>query len=371
MKTLYYIIIFCGLVATGACSKMNDVHNKYLDSEKIYAAKIDSIDAHAGLNRIHFTVELSSQRVETVRVFWNDYSDSADIAINNTTGSFNCLLNNLEENTYIFQFVSIDKFGNRSLPFEAQGSVYGSRFQERLSNRGTFSYSADDRGLSINWSGNPDNAIYTQLKYVNTHNIETLRNIQPDETATVINDWLDEMHYRTAYLPEEGAIDTFYTAWRTVENIPYKYPTTGWTGESRNGNHGWEERGGQPDKVLDGDLETGWHSNTNFVLPQCLVIDMKESKTISYFIMRFQANAIERNWIYIKNMEVYLTDTPANADVYQDFWGSPVATYLRPSGVDLITIPLPAGSRGRYLILYFPDSTASPHISFTELEIYR
>jgi hypothetical protein len=350
---------------------MNDLHNKYLDHETIYAAKVDSVITRSGHNRIGLTVELRSQRVETVRVFWNDYADSTDIAVGNATGMFNCMLNNMEENSYIFQLVSIDKFGNRSLPFEATGIVYGSRFQEQLSNRGLFSFSADDSGLTVKWSGNPDNAVYSQLKYVDVHNSENIRKIPTDETTTVVTDWQSEMHYRTAFLPETDAIDTFYTAWRTVEHIPYKYPTAGWTAESRNGNHGWGAAGGQPDKVLDGNLETGWHSNPGAPLPQCLVIDMQTSKTIDYLLMRFQANAVANNWIYIKNIELYLTDTPAIAEEYQSFWGSPVASYLRPSGVDLIDIRLPSGSSGKYLILYFPDSTTNTYISFTELEVYR
>ena len=190
------------------------------------------------------------------------------------------------------------------------------------------------------------------------------------ENTTLIADWSSGLRYRTLFLPVATAIDTFYTDWRTVSDIPFKYSTEGWTAASRDGNHDWGDYGGQPEKVLDGDRNTGWHSRVGSSLPQCLVVDMQESRPVHHIMLWHLPAAVSSNWIYFKTIEVYLSDTPATPGVYQPSWGEPAATYEYPGGFDGVTINLAPGSRGRYLILLFPNSSSTPHISFTELEVY-
>jgi hypothetical protein len=92
MKQLYYLRSASGnstaigivllAVMLIACSDMNDLHQPYLDrGEIIYAAKADSIAPHSGKNRLELEVFIGSQRIKTVRFFWNDYRDSSDLDI--------------------------------------------------------------------------------------------------------------------------------------------------------------------------------------------------------------------------------------------------------------------------------------------------
>lgn len=373
MKNNYrYICIMTGLIAIlSSCSKMNDLHDRYLNGEIIYAAKVDSAGVQAGKNRVLLNMDIRSQRIETVRVYWNNYTDSADVAINNRTGAFPRMLENLPENGYIFQLVSFDKAGNMSLPFEISGNVYGDRFQSKLSNRAIQAVYAGDDGLTVNWSGAIDNSLGSNLVYTDKSGEEQTVRVSVLENSTYIADWSSGLKYNTLFLPEPSAIDTFSSDWRTVAYIPFKYSTEGWTATCRDGNHDWGAAGGQPDRVLDGDLTTGWHTRVGSSLPQCLVIDMKRARPVDHLVIRFQPNAIANNWIYIKNLEVYLTDTPATPDIYQEAWGEPVARYLNPGGIDVMTITLNPDSQGRYLVLYFPDSSTNTYISFTELDVYR
>jgi hypothetical protein len=350
---------------------MNDLHDKYLDGEIIYAAKVDSVGVQAGKNRALLNLDIRSQRIETVRIYWNDYTDSSDVAINSQVGAFPKMLENLSENGYIFQLVSFDKSGNASLPFEVSGNVYGDSYQSKLSNRAIQSVYAGDEGLTVNWSGAIDNSLGSNLVYTDKSGREQTVRVPVTDNSTDLADWSSGMQYNTLFLPEPTAVDTFYSDWRTVSYIPFKYSTEGWTATCRDGNHGWGDRGGEPDKVLDGNLETGWHTRVGSSLPQCLVVDMANARLVDHLVIRFQANSIENNWIYIKNLEVYLTDTPVTPDVYQEAWGAPVAHYLNPGGIEVMTIALNPNSRGRYLVLYFPDSNSNTYISFTELEVYR
>ncbi|MDR0558656.1 MAG: discoidin domain-containing protein [Prevotellaceae bacterium] len=369
-KCKHIIIAVTAWLAAASCSKMNDLHEKYLDKETIYAAQVDTAEALAGKNRVMLNLDVRSQRVDFVRVHWGD-SAHTDVTVNGQVGIFSKIIENMDENNYIFKIVSYDKFGNTSLPLELSGSVYGDRFQSQLSNRTIREISSSDEGLTVNFGAAPDYALGCFLKYTNMAGTEQTAFVPDTVNAIHINDWASGLSYRTIFKPEKTAIDTFYTDWRTVTYIPFKYSTAGWTAASRNGNHNWDSRGGQPEKLFDGDLETGWHSNPSASLPQCLVVDMQESQPVYQLVIRFQANAIQNNWIYLKTVQVYLTDTPVTPDEYQTSWGSPAVSYNYPGGIDIVTIPLAAGSSGRYLVLYFPDSGSNSYISFTELEVYR
>jgi hypothetical protein len=361
--------ILCAVLPS--CSKMNDLHESYMtDGEIIYAAMVDSVNVYPGKNRVILDVGISSQRLETVRIYWNDSADSADIAVNSQVGAFSKTLANMEEKDHIFHLVGLDRFGNRSLPFEASGTVYGDRFRSALSNRTIQTVVVEDGVLSIDWSGSPDNAINCELIYTDKQGHERTLFVPASESSTSIADWSAGLRYRTSFLPSVTAIDTLYTDWRTVSDIPIKYSTAGWTAESRNGNHDWGAYGGQPNLVLDGNRNTGWHSAVGTPLPQCLVVDMKESIPVDHLMLWHHPNGLTSNWIYFRTIEVYLSDAPVTPDEYQFPWGAPVATYEWPGGFDGITITLNPNSRGRYLVLYFPNSRSNTYISFAELEVY-
>jgi hypothetical protein len=153
-------------------------------------------------------------------------------------------------------------------------------------------------------------------------------------------------------------------------HITFMADRTGWTAESRGGNHDWGSYIGTPASIFDGDRNTGWHSVTSSPLPQCLVVDMKESKRVDRIVLWHLPEGLANNWIYYKDVEIYLTDTPATPNIYQTSWGTPAATYLYPGGLDPITITMKEGSEGRYMILYFPTTTSNTYMSFTELDVY-
>jgi hypothetical protein len=352
---------------------MNDLHDKYLNEGEItYAAKVDDALTVPGKNRILIALLVESQRIESFRIYWNDYADSINLAVNQQTGIFSDVIEGLEENSYIFQVVSFDKFGNKSLPFEVTGNVYGDRFQSGLINRAIKSAYIDDDGVvTVSWAGIIDNAVRSDLSYkAKDGRVKTLP-IPLSETVTVIDDYASDLRTQTLFIPEELSIDTFYVDWKATP-VHVVYLREGWTATCRDGNHGWDARGGQPEKVLDGDIETGWHTRVGSSLPQCLVVDMQEALAVNHIVIRFQANSITNKWIYIQNMEVYLTNTLATAGLYEESWGQPVARYLNPGGSEVLTVPLNANSQGRYLVLYFPDSSSgNTYISFTELEAYH
>ena len=263
-----------------SCSTMNDSGDQFLDEgEIIYAAKVDSVISRPGNERIQLDLSVASQRIETIRIFWNDYADSSDVHIGNQIGTFPVLLNDMEEKGYVFQLISIDKDGNRSLPVEVTGTVYGNNYQTSLSNRMIKSITALlDGTLTISWSGIVDNGLYCNLSYVNTSGDQIDKIILMSETTTVLTDLASDIEYNTAFLPDSAAIDTFYTDF-VVKKVYADIDKSDWTATADSYEATGQLPNGAPEKTIDGDVATYWH--TQHVggmpgFPHWLAYDMKK-----------------------------------------------------------------------------------------------
>ena len=217
-NSLYIICIALTAFLTQSCNKMNDLHSPYLnEGEIIYAAKVDSVAPGAGKGRIQMEMFIISQRIETMRIYWNDYKDSLSVAISQKTGSWKTMLNNMAEKGYIFKYVSIDKYGHKSLPFEVTGNVYGDRFQAMLGNRVISSKTALVSGkITITWSGAVDKGVRCDLVYKNLSGSFVTVKVPMSQTSTIITDMASDLKYQTLFLPETTAIDTFYTDFKVI-----------------------------------------------------------------------------------------------------------------------------------------------------------
>lgn len=79
MKNLIYLSIVSVVLAlvTGSCSKMNDLHEKYLEKgERIYISKIDTMLVHPGKNRVKLRYLVSDPRVKSIVFSWTPDKDS-------------------------------------------------------------------------------------------------------------------------------------------------------------------------------------------------------------------------------------------------------------------------------------------------------
>jgi hypothetical protein len=183
------------------------------------------------------------------------------------------------------------------------------------------------------------------------------------------NGTITAVSFGTAKITVTSALDPSQTAECSVAVVA-EASRAGWTAESRGGNHPWGEYGGEPYRLFDGDFNTGWHTNVSSPLPQCLVIDMQESLSVAGVQMEHLTGGLANNWIYFNHIEIYLTETAVTPGVYQSSWGEPAAKYTWPGGIDPFSITLSALTKGRYMILYFPDSRTNTYISFAELTVY-
>jgi hypothetical protein len=294
MKYRYdWLGILALIVMVIACSDMNDLHQPFLDRGEItYAAKIDSVAAHSGKNRIQFDLIIKSQRIKTIRIYWNDYKDmnsdvikfkdSSDVDISGK-GIFKKILDNMAERSYIFKLVSFDEFGNLSLPTEINAYVYGSKYEKLLVARSMRSTMVDKAGnLKISW-GIADGAYGSEVRYTDVSDHVQTKIFPIAESISLISDIKGNTAYefRTVYRPDTTGIDNFYTPYESVAP-PFSFDKKDWKIESFSSNHGGNDN--KVANVIDGTDKTRWHSCAGCSsYPHYVTIDMGAVRTITQF----------------------------------------------------------------------------------------
>lgn len=286
---MYLILSILLVVISQSCTDMNDLTDKYLDEgEKTYAAKVDSVGVRAGENRIQLDVYIKAQRVDNLRVYWNNYEDSIDVEIGGKTGIFPVILDDMPESGYLFQLVCFDKFGNRSLAYEATGSCYGENYKNGLLNRSYVTefthYDMKGDSMIIYWGGTVRGSIGVELQYTDTSDKTIRMEIPADASTTILYKLKGNISYNSRFLPTEHAIDTFIS---TSKNIPVYYERP--LDKSNWKIVGFSSASVSPEwpatNAIDGDINTPWHTEHDPIapFPHYFIVDMGKVVDISSF----------------------------------------------------------------------------------------
>lgn len=205
------------IVIVGSCTKMDAYKAKFQgDKEISYPGILDSVKVLAGNERVILTgLFTSDPKIVKYRIFWNGRSDSLERSIKRTLGvdTVREIINNLPEGGMNFEIRTYDINGNRSVPVYANGTVYGTNYNSGIINRGIVSTDFSGGVLTINWLEADPTMLFTEITYANTSNqTKKVRYTSPEASAETISDYKTgtEVLYRSAYLPQKDAIDTFY-----------------------------------------------------------------------------------------------------------------------------------------------------------------
>ena len=222
LKNVFYIAMLVVVSLINGCSKFDAYKDKYLQSGSIsYPGIIDSVKVLSGKNRVMLNgFIVADPKLVKYRVFWNSHNDSIEGPIHPSgkIDTFKATINNLAEGVISFQIRTYDKDGNISVPVTATGNVYGDIYQSSLVTRGiTKAEVQPDNSALINWADvNADaGVIGMQVKF--TDNAGIAHDTLFKSTATGLSNSLPDfksgtsINYRTAFLPNKTAIDTFYT----------------------------------------------------------------------------------------------------------------------------------------------------------------
>ena len=217
-KYLLIIIATCSIMA---CSKMEDTYADFIkDGEIVYTGRVDSLKVFPGMNRIKLSwLLISDPKITRCKVFWNDGTDVLDIPVQRKAGidTITVMLNSMAERTYTFEVYTYDDDGHSSIKSDTIGVVYGDVYAGSLFNRPlkTIAFSSDTARLE--WAGASAQSVSVQLKYTDLSNTERTIVVPRSESKTNLPKFKkgNSFQYRTLYLPEKNAIDTFFTVYES------------------------------------------------------------------------------------------------------------------------------------------------------------
>lgn len=206
------------------CSKMNDKHDFYLqDGEIIYLGRVDSARILPGENRFLLRYWITDLRAKELRVYWNQMMDSLIVPIppHQPSDSIDVIIgdndNIIPEGNYTFQLISSDGGGLESIIFERLGNVYGQQFSLLLADRfiRNVGFDPDTKEINIEWGEPPSSReIGVEITFFSDESKNVIY-LPPEQllTQTTIENIDVErgLTYRTLFLPEPLAIDTFFT----------------------------------------------------------------------------------------------------------------------------------------------------------------
>lgn len=219
------LIITITTVIMAACKKMDDYRSKYESDGAInYAGKMDSVRIFSGNYRVQVNGLLTSDpNIVEYRVFTNSRQDSIAQKVKRTAGvdTVKLIIPNLEEGTQSFEIRTYDADGNPSVPVFVTANVYGKNYQSSIINRGVVDASLQNDGSAlITWADVSSDAGVQNMRitYTDTAGVAhdtTIKSIASKLTTTLPAIKVGStFSYRTAFLPNPTAIDTFYTAYQ-------------------------------------------------------------------------------------------------------------------------------------------------------------
>lgn len=241
MKNIKYLGLLVASLYTMllSCSDMNDVHDKYLEGgEILYIGRVDSAKILAGNERFVLRYWITDPRAKELTIYWNEKQSSLVVPIpeHQPTDTLEVIVGEdtpMTEGNYTFQLVSSDGEGLTSVDFDQIGNVYGSRFEETMVQRFVDEtiFEPDSNRLTVTW-GDPSSTrdIGVEVTYFEGEEEKVVKVLNEDGMKAVLDNYSVEKgcSFRTMYLPEPDAIDTFFTESSPIEiiqNIALGKPT--------------------------------------------------------------------------------------------------------------------------------------------------
>lgn len=223
-KFIKYISLALLVCLFASCSKMDATYSEFLKKgETIYIGKADSVKSYAGKNRLKLSwLFIGDPKISKYKIYWNNRTDSIIQLFQRNPGvdSVNAIINSLKEGIYNFEIFSFDNLGNTSIKVEAQGIVYGAEYQASLLNRGLKKASilSGTSIVNLEWLKSDITDIGVNVNYTGIDGNQHKLFVPKDEIYSNLIDYKSgtSFNYRTLFLPEANAIDTFLTAYKVI-----------------------------------------------------------------------------------------------------------------------------------------------------------
>lgn len=243
MKTLSLIVLIFALTSLGSCQKTTN------DAQRIKLTPATSLKAYAGNHRIELRWQSSADaNVISASISWNSGTDSMTVPIKPSQEIDSVVIDHLEEGSYVFAVSLQDGKGNISDKTFINGHVYGELYTSTIKNRAIqqFNYYEVQRNANIVWGKADSGAVSTEISFSDDSGNLDMTSIPvyiTKSTLVRLNPGVDSIiRYRTSFLPELTAIDTFYTDYDTlaIHSDAYVSPEVLWDGDPSRGFGVWK-----------------------------------------------------------------------------------------------------------------------------------
>ncbi|WP_316818867.1 DUF4998 domain-containing protein [Pedobacter nyackensis] len=235
MKAFKYICV--GLFVTiilYACQKGNlatDYKDFLHGRENIYTGVVSKVIVQPGNLQIGLKWKASTDpSITKYVVYYNNKADSQIVNVSGRPDTIRTTIKGLAEYSYSFTIRSFDAKGNSSIPFEVNNAkVYGPIYSRNLINRGydvSNPYELNSNGtLKLNFVKPDTINTKTMISYTNAAGkASTAILLAKDESIVLPSYKLQtEISYKSYYIPERTAIDTFEVANATMFPTVYSY----------------------------------------------------------------------------------------------------------------------------------------------------
>ena len=216
------IVLF--VFGLNSCGKMDDTYRQFLKGGEItYVAKADSIKISPGRNRVEITwLLLSDPKVTSYKVYWNNHGDSIENRVEKTemVDTVSVEIDNLAEGNQTFEIYTYDDSGHSSVKAEVSGKVYGDLYESSLLNATISEFVRQNSDLMVVWNENqPEGVSHIELEYTDAGNKIVKKDVFNLKDTTVLTQFPvgGSFQYRTGFLPDSLAIDTFYATYSTIK----------------------------------------------------------------------------------------------------------------------------------------------------------
>ena len=294
MKKIILTTIILGFFS---CKNQDSIYEEYLVPNGLtYPVPAKKVVAKPGNKRIEIAWQNGADpKVEKARIFWNNYTDSVEAAINADMKTVSRIIDPIAENTYSFMIRTYDTDGNVSIPVEVIGTVYGETYQRMLNNRVLLSTYYDGLNLTLNWYEAGEGEEGVTVNYTDIHGANLNTVVDPSETETLIPDFdVDRpISYSTMYKPDSLAIDIFHAEAieRRIDPVTF-LPKNLWSEYTLPGDVSPLSDDYVVRKLWDNNFsEEGLYHSMDALLPQVITWDLGVTAKISR--MKFYPRFIE------------------------------------------------------------------------------
>lgn len=207
-----------------ACGSMDETYEQFLEGgEKIYVAKADSIKILPGRNRVELSwLLLGDPKVSRYKVYWNNKQDFIENQVTKTDGidTVRLEIKDLVEGSHTFQIFTFDSNGNSSVKAEVAGRAYGEHYENSLLNATMSKQLRKGEDWNIIWNKNqPEGLAVMEIEYQNTEDqlVRTRFSNFSDTTKLKKFPLKGTYQFRSGFLPDSLALDTFYVKYEQIK----------------------------------------------------------------------------------------------------------------------------------------------------------